>query len=146
MRISMLFLACSLAVTSSTVSALEGNKMIIFGGEIYSADPNNPSPQAIAIEGKKIIAVGTFNDVLKKAGSDAIRIDLQGNYLMPGLIDSHAHVADGGFKTITVEFPEGMTKAAAIRAFVDKNKRNPQRDLPWRPVLQQCIHGLLGQY
>lgn len=52
MRISMLFLACSLAVTSSTVSALEGNKMIIFGGEIYSADPNNPSPQAIAIEGK----------------------------------------------------------------------------------------------
>lgn len=129
MRISMLFLACSLAVTSSTVSALEGNKMIIFGGEIYSADPNNPSPQAIAIEGKKIIAVGTFNDVLKKAGSDAIRIDLQGNYLMPGLIDSHAHVADGGFKTITVEFPEGMTKAAVIRAFVDKNKRNPQRDL-----------------
>lgn len=130
MRVSMLFLACSLAFTSAAVSAQEGNnKTLIFGGEIYSADPDNPYPEAIVIEGKKIIAVGQYKDMQKLAGSDARRVNLQGKYLMPGLIDSHAHVADGGFKTLTVEFPEGLTKAAAIKSFVEKNKNNPQRDL-----------------
>lgn len=130
MRVSMLFLVCSLAFTSAAVSAQEGNnKTLIFGGEIYSADPDNPYPEAIVIEGKKIIAVGQYKDVQKLAGSDARRVNLQGKYLMPGLIDSHAHVADGGFKTLTVEFPEGLTKAAAIKSFVEKNKNNPQRDL-----------------
>ncbi|HAT1621116.1 TPA: amidohydrolase [Raoultella planticola] len=130
MKRSMLYLVCSLAISAlPAYAAQDSDKTIIYGGEIYSADPHHPHPEAIGIAGKEIIAVGRYADVLNQLGKNARQIDLQGKYLMPGLIDSHAHVADAGFQTITVEFPDGMKDAAAIRAFVEKNANNPQRDL-----------------
>ena len=109
--------------------AQQETKTFIYGGDIYSADPKNPHPQAVAIQGRKIIAVGSYQDVLQQAGPDAARLDLKGGYLLPGLIDSHAHVAYAGFQTVTVSFPDGMKDAAAIEKFVADNKNNPQRDL-----------------
>ncbi|CAM3500231.1 Amidohydrolase [Klebsiella variicola] len=129
MKYSMLYLVCALALSSFSVYSQEDNKTIIFGGDIYSADAANPHPEAIGIAGRKIVAVGKYQDVLKQVGEHARHIDLNGQYLMPGLIDTHAHVADAGFQTLTLEFPDGLQDAAAIRAFVAKNKDNPQRDL-----------------
>ncbi|HAT1569459.1 TPA: amidohydrolase [Kluyvera cryocrescens] len=129
MKFSKLFLVCALAATSLSALAQQETKTFIYGGDIYSADPKNPHPQAVAIQGRKIIAVGSYQDVLKQAGPDAARLDLKGGYLLPGLIDSHAHVAYAGFQTVTVSFPDGMKDAAAIEKFVADNKNNPQRDL-----------------
>ncbi|WP_293579774.1 amidohydrolase [Pluralibacter sp.] len=125
-----IFLASTLAISSFTVCAQQNNnRVLIYGGEIYSADPDDPHPEAIGIEGKNIIAVGRYQDVLHQMGQDAKRVDLQGKYLMPGMIDTHAHVADAGFQTLTLEFPEGMKNAGEITSFVEKNKNNPQRDI-----------------
>lgn len=129
MKFSKLFLVCALAATSLSALAQQETKTFIYGGDIYSADPKNPHPQAVAIQGRKIIAVGSYQDVLQQAGLDAARLDLKGGYLLPGLIDSHAHVAYAGFQTVTVSFPDGMKDAAAIEKFVADNKNNPQRDL-----------------
>lgn len=129
MKFSKLFLVCALAATSLSALAQQETKTFIYGGDIYSADPKNPHPQAVAIQGRKIIAVGSYQDVLQQAGPDAARLDLKGGYLLPGLIDSHAHVAYAGFQTVTVSFPDGMKDAAAIEKFVADNKNNPQRDL-----------------
>ncbi|TNV21132.1 amidohydrolase [Buttiauxella sp. B2] len=129
MKRSVLYLVCALAISSFSVHSQQNNKTLIYGGDIYSSDPNNPHPEAIGIEGKNIIAVGKYQDVLKQLGQNAEIVDLKGKYLMPGLIDSHAHVAYAGFQTVTLEFPDGMKDADTIRAFVDKNKNNPQRDL-----------------
>lgn len=129
MKFSKLFLVCALAATSLSALAQQETKTFIYGGDIYSADPKNPHPQAVAIQGGKIIAVGSYQDVLQQAGPDAARLDLKGGYLLPGLIDSHAHVAYAGFQTVTVSFPDGMKDAAAIEKFVADNKNNPQRDL-----------------
>lgn len=129
MKFSKLFLVCALAATSLSALAQQETKTFIYGGDIYSADPKNPHPQAVAIQGRKIIAVGSYQDVLQQTGPDAARLDLKGGYLLPGLIDSHAHVAYAGFQTVTVSFPDGMKDAAAIEKFVADNKNNPQRDL-----------------
>lgn len=130
MKRSMLYLVCALAISAlPAYAAQDSDKTIIYGGEIYSADPHNPHPEAIGIAGKEIVAVGRYADVLNQLGKHARRMDLQGKYLMPGLIDSHAHVADAGFQTLTVAFPDGMKDAAAIRAFVEKNANNPRRDI-----------------
>lgn len=129
MKFSKLFLVCALGATSLSAMAQQETRTLIYGGVIYSADARNPHPQAIAIEGDKIIAVGNYEGVLKKAGKDAVRLDLNGKYLLPGLIDSHAHVAYAGFQTVTLSFPDGMKDAAAIQKFVANNKNNSQRDL-----------------
>ncbi|MFK3660462.1 amidohydrolase [Scandinavium sp. NPDC088450] len=128
MKTSRLFLVCALAATSLPVFAQQ-TVTLIYGGDIYSADPNNPHPEAIAIEGQKIIAVGKYQDVQKQAGKDATRLDLQGKYLMPGLIDSHAHVAYAGFQTVTLALPDGLKNAKDIQAFVTENKNNPKLNL-----------------
>ncbi|MDR3104890.1 MAG: amidohydrolase [Yokenella regensburgei] len=128
MKFSMIFLACTLAA-SSAIAQVGSQQTLFYGGHIYSADPENLHPEAIGIEGDKIVAVGRYQDVLKQMGATARRVDLQGKFLMPGFIDSHAHVADGGFQTITVEFPPAMKEAQAIKAFVAKNESNPRRDL-----------------
>ena len=129
MKFSRLFLVCALAATSLSVLAQQETTTLIYGGEIYSADPGNPHPQSIAIKGSKIIAVGNYHDVLAQVGQDATRLDLKGKYLLPGLIDSHAHVAYAGFQTVTLAFPDGMKDITAIEKFVADNKNNSQRDL-----------------
>ena len=129
MKSSKLLLVCALAATSLSAMAQQETNTLIYGGEIYSADPNNPHPQAIVINGEKIIAVGNYAELLKQAGQNATRLDLKGKYLLPGLIDSHAHVAYAGFQTVTLSFPDDMKDAAAIEKFVTENKNNSQKNL-----------------
>lgn len=130
MRPSKILLACAIAGCAFSVFAQQDNqRVIIYGGEIYTADSQLPHPEAIGIVGKNIVAVGRYDAVLKKVGNAAQRWDLNGKYLMPGLIDSHAHVAYAGFQTITLAFPDGMKDASAIEQFVADNKDNPKRDL-----------------
>ena len=129
MKPSKLILVCALAAASLPAFAQQGTKTVIYGGEIYSANPQALHPQAIGIDSGKIVAVGSYQDVVKQLGNDAQKLDLKGKYLMPGLIDSHAHVAYAGFQSVTLAFPDGMKDAKAIRQFVDVNKNNPARDL-----------------
>ena len=86
MKRSMLYLVCALAMSPFSVYSQQDNKTIIYGGDIYSADASNPHPEAIGIEGEKIVAVGKYQDVLKLVGEHARQIDLKGRYLMPGMI------------------------------------------------------------
>ena len=52
MKRSMLYLVCALAISAlPAYAAQDSDKTIIYGGEIYSADPHNPHPEAIGIAG-----------------------------------------------------------------------------------------------
>ena len=67
MKHSMLYLVCALAISAlPAYAAQDSDKTIIYGGEIYSADPHNPHPEAIGIAGKEIVAVGRYADVLNQ--------------------------------------------------------------------------------
>ncbi len=65
---------------------------IIFGGNIYTAEASNPKVEAIAIKDGKILAVGKLVDIEKLAGENTKKIDLKGKTLIPGFIESHAHL------------------------------------------------------
>ena len=47
--------------------------------------------EAVAIEGDRIVAVGTNAEVVRLAGPNARWIDAAGKTLLPGLYDSHVH-------------------------------------------------------
>jgi len=70
--------------------------MVIFNGKILTAD--NPSPdqyrtvQAAAIMDGKFIAVGTNEEALQYAGPGTQKIDLGGRTVIPGLVETHAHI------------------------------------------------------
>ena len=64
---------------------------IYHGGDVVTIDDKNPTAEAVAVKGGKIIAVGTKADVLKLKGDNTKLIDLSGKTLLPGFVDGHGH-------------------------------------------------------
>jgi predicted amidohydrolase YtcJ len=80
----------------SPLLGAERAQLVLFNGRILTVDPHDTIVQALAIRDGKILAVGRDRDILRLAGAATKRIDLRGRTATPGLIDSHAHIADGG--------------------------------------------------
>jgi hypothetical protein len=64
--------------------------LIVENARIYTLNSAQPSARALAIGSGRILAVG--GDVSSYAGPRTTRIDLHGATVVPGLIDSHAHL------------------------------------------------------
>lgn len=64
---------------------------IFFGGDFITVDDSNPHVQALSVRDGRIQALGTEEQMRQLAGPETRVIDLQGNTLMPGLIDAHTH-------------------------------------------------------
>ena len=66
--------------------------LVITNGRIITVDEKFTIAQAVAVKGDRIIAVGTTQQINALAGPTTRRIDLKGKAVLPGLIDSHAHL------------------------------------------------------
>ena len=64
---------------------------IFYNGTIITLEEKQPRVEAVGIEGEKIFAVGKLAEVKKKLDHGFELIDLKGNTLLPGFIDSHIH-------------------------------------------------------
>ncbi|MEM6455236.1 MAG: amidohydrolase [Acidobacteriota bacterium] len=69
--------------------------LILHSGRITTMDPDHPAAEAVAITGGTISAVGTTAELMADTGSARV-IDLQGQRVIPGLIDSHTHIIRQG--------------------------------------------------
>src|SRR5438270_5409398 len=70
--------------------------IVLINGKILTVDAKDSIAQAVAIKGRKIVAVGSNEAILQQAGSATRVIDLHGRTATPSLIDTHGHFADGG--------------------------------------------------
>jgi hypothetical protein len=67
-------------------------EVIFVGGDIVTIDDRQPSAEALAVRGGKIVAVGALADVEKAhKGPGTQVVDLGGKTLMPSFIDAHSH-------------------------------------------------------
>jgi predicted amidohydrolase YtcJ len=65
--------------------------LVIRNARVVTIDSRDRIAEAVAIEGDRIVAVGTNAEVETLAGPNARRIDAAGKTLLPGLYDSHVH-------------------------------------------------------
>lgn len=67
--------------------------LIFYGGTIHSMDESLPNPEAVAILGDKIVAVGDKEMITNKfCGRNTTVVELNaGQTLMPGFIETHSH-------------------------------------------------------
>src|SRR4030081_1501130 len=94
------------ACLEGVLFARGSDEQVLYNGKIFTAEPEHPYAEAVAIRGDKIVAVGNRGEVSKTLASSAEGIALKGNLLLPGLIDSHCHAVDGGLSLISADVGE----------------------------------------
>ena len=68
--------------------------LILHNGKIVAVDKKFRIHQALAVQGGRILRIGSNDEVIKTKGAKTRMVDLQGKTVLPGLIDSHVHPAD----------------------------------------------------
>src|SRR3954452_8174639 len=106
-------------VIGTTLAAM----MILFNGKIWTGDPKARFVEAIAIDGNRIVATGTRDEVTRAAGANARTIDLRGRLAVPGFIDNHTHLVDGGFEISRVQLRDAATPQEFARRIGEYAKK-----------------------
>jgi predicted amidohydrolase YtcJ len=70
--------------------------LILYNAKVYTVDEEKPWAQAVAIKDDQIVYVGNNKDVKNWIDSNTVQQNLNGKMLLPGFIDSHAHLIMGG--------------------------------------------------
>jgi predicted amidohydrolase YtcJ len=97
---------------------------ILYNGKIFTAEPEHPYAEAVAIRGGRIVAVGSLLEVAKSVAANAARIDLKGKALFPGFIDSHSHSIYGGINLISADASEKVRSMPELVTFVADARRS----------------------
>ncbi len=79
--------------------------LVLRGGVVWTGTERH---SAVAVRDGRIVAVGG-EDVADLAGPATEVIELAGRALIPGLIDTHVHFVDGGFKLASVSLRDAAT-------------------------------------
>ena len=111
---------CALGLTRAAIAGGDSADITLFyNAQVFTAEPERPYAEAVAVRGDRILAVGALADVEHAAGPSARRVDLKGRFLMPGMLDAHAHPIDGGLDLISASFPSTSDSVPALKEYVE---------------------------
>ena len=90
------FVACAgcskqAASTTAAQPLLQVAETVYRNGKIYTVDEGRPWVEAVAIKESRFIAAGTNEEVDMLVGDKTQVVDLEGRFVMPGILDLHTH-------------------------------------------------------
>jgi predicted amidohydrolase YtcJ len=100
MRNTILWLTLSVAIVAGVSvdarlqragTAQAPADLVLTDGKIVTVETARPEARAIAVNGDRITALGTDDEIKRLIGPQTKVIDLHGQLAIPGFIDSHAH-------------------------------------------------------
>ncbi|MBO6660519.1 MULTISPECIES: amidohydrolase [Roseivirga] len=96
-------LLAGLILLLSACSSGEKADSIFYNGSIYTVDDSNPQAEAVAVKDGMIMAVGSSSDIMKYQGDETEMVDLNGQTMTPGFIESHAHMMGVGYNKLELD-------------------------------------------
>lgn len=93
----------------------EGPATMIVVGRIWTADDRRPWAEAVAVRDNKLIAVGTRDELERYRGGKTRVIDAGAGMVVPGMIDSHIHLIDGGLQLASVQLRGATSRDEFVR-------------------------------
>ncbi len=115
--------------------AAAGKPLVLMGGTILTASPQGVIERGtIVVEDGKIVAVGPSVQV--PAGSPVINLD--GRYVIPGIIDAHSHTAIEGNGN---ECTDAVTAEVRIADVIDHRDPDIYRQLAGGVTTANVLHG-----
>ena len=118
---------------SETTSAKEspatpGEKItLVVNADIVTMNPDQPSAEAMAVSGDRIVAIGTETDVRKAIGDYAKFYNLEGRTIVPGFIETHDHLYMSSSQYVVTDVTPFTTPTLAAALERIKNAK-PDRD------------------
>lgn len=123
--------------------AAQAPDIIFHNGKIVTVDARFSIAQAVAVRGDRIVATGSNQAVLAKAGPSTRKIDLRGRTMLPGLTDSHTHAVDAALFEFDHPVPDMETIADVLAYIKARAKVVPEGE--WIFVSQVFITRLREQ-
>jgi predicted amidohydrolase YtcJ len=119
--------------------------LVIFG-TVLTVDDQQPSAEAVAVSGGRIIAVGDRQQIGSWIGPGTQTLDIGDGCVMPGLVEAHGHplmeavvLSDRMVDIRPVTMRDADQVVAAIRAEVSKRGADGAYLNGWDPLLQQGL-------
>jgi predicted amidohydrolase YtcJ len=112
--------AALVAAALAARTADAGSRTVLYGGSVYTGVPSSPWAQAVAIEGNRIVEVGSDAELLGHAAPGTTRIALGGRVVIPGFNDAHVHVIvpEGDYLNTTGFIPGPGPTLTEVKALV----------------------------
>ena len=108
--------ALALAPFRSSAQRRRGVSLLLVNGKVFTSDARGSIAEAVAIEGERIVAVGTTREI-EAAYTSARTIDLKSKLVTPGFNDAHIHFLQGGRSLMLVNL-NGARNLAEAKARV----------------------------
>ncbi|MDI2590700.1 amidohydrolase [Pseudomonas sp. 681] len=94
------------AVSFASMEAMATTDLVLLNGKIFTADRRQPQVQALAVQDGKVLQVGSDAQIKALIEPGTQVVDLGGQTLMPGLIDSHSHAIFGGLEMVAANMED----------------------------------------
>jgi len=98
--------------------------VLYINGHVYTMDIKNSEADAFAVRGDEIVAVGTTEDLRNSIRPKEV-VDLHGKTVLPGLIDSHAHLMGLGIAKLTIDLV-GVASEEEIASLVSERVKKSE--------------------
>ncbi|MEA3278465.1 MAG: amidohydrolase [Pseudomonadota bacterium] len=113
-------LFCMAGPASALAEEQAGEADVLYrNGFVYTVDAVRSRAQAFAVRDGKFLAVGSNDDMKAVTGKDTKVVDLKGQMVMPGLVDTHIHALRGALTALGLAFPV-IASVDEIKAAVKK--------------------------
>lgn len=102
-------------------------KILFYNGLFITLDPQWPQVEAVYVENGKIAAVGNRDEMLLQFGrEDVERVDLEGGFAIPGLVDNHLHLPAHGMKLSMLDFSQVTSKQEMLHLLRERVLKTPE--------------------
>jgi predicted amidohydrolase YtcJ len=96
-------LGLSLAITRPALPAAPDT--VLYNGKIFTSVESRPFVRAVAIQGDRITAVGSDDEIEALADTRTRKINLRGHAVIPGINDAHNHLGIVPRNSVRLNFP-----------------------------------------
>jgi len=110
--------------------------MIIYGGNIYTVNPDQPMVSAVAISDGKILFAGDSATAMEYQGPATEIMNLEGRTMTPGFIESHAHMMGLGYAKLNLD----LNGVRSYQQLIDKVDSAAQVAAPGEWIIGRGWH------
>src|SRR5262245_40927195 len=109
---ALAFLSCFAPVVRP--ATVEPASLALINGRVWMGSDNARFAEAIAVQGNRILRVGTTNEIKQLVDSSTQVLDLGGRLVTPGFNDAHIHFLSGSLGGSGVDLTNAPTVADII--------------------------------